>query len=421
MLGRLTAAGWTVTDEPDQAETIVVNTCGFIASAADESIDTILEMARFKRQGTCRRLIVAGCLPQRYREPIADALPEVDCFLGTGAFDEIVSAVGGTGPVCRLPDPDLTPVQGQSAPRLLTSVHTAYLKIAEGCSRHCTYCIIPRLRGRQKSRHPDAIVAEAAALIAGGAKELTLVAQDTTHYGSDLAPPTSLGRLLNRLSALSDTVWLRVLYGHPSSIDEPTIRAIGGLGNVCPYFDLPIQHASDRVLRRMGRGYTQAELYRLFDRIRDLVPDAALRTTVIVGFPGETDADFKELMDFIQTVGFDHLGTFVYSDSEDLPSHGLDHPVSTATARRRRDRLMSAQQELSRSVNGKHVGKPYPVLIEAHPEPDLFVGRTQFQAPEVDGVTYVKWTGDGQRPKVGDMTTSRITEAMAYDLAGETP
>ena len=361
---------------------------------------------------------MAGCLPERYRDQIARELPEVDCFLGTGAFGEILSAVNGsrfhTG--CHLPDPDLQPVQGVDAPRVLTTPHTAYLKIAEGCSRHCTYCVIPRLRGVQKSRLPEDIVTEARGLILAGVKELTLVAQDTTAYGTDLNGKTSLDRLLENLGALSEKVWFRVLYGHPNSIDEPMIRTMGRFPNICSYFDIPIQHASESVLKKMGRHYSEDHLLRLFDRIRTLVPDAALRTTVIVGFPGETDRDFDRLLALVQKVGFDNLGAFTYSDSRDLPSHGLAGHVPAHVAEQRHHRLMTAQQEISLGINQTRVERVYTMLLENESEDNLFTGRTAFQAPEVDGVTYVR-SGSGDL-KAGSFISVKITDALEYDLIG---
>lgn len=420
MSGRLKVAGWAVTDDPEQADTIIVNTCSFIEAAADESIDVILRMARFKTEGSCSRLIVAGCLPERYREQIAAELPEVDCFLGTGAFNDIVSAVGNgwLASGCHLPDPDLQAVQGADTPRLTGTPHSAYLKIAEGCSRHCTYCIIPRLRGRQKSRRPGDIVAEAETLIAAGAREITLVAQDTTAYGRDLEPEGSLNRLLARLSALSEAVWFRVLYGHPESIEDGVLHTIDGGANLCSYFDIPIQHASDSVLKRMGRCSTEADLFRLFERIRDLVSEAALRTTVIVGFPGETERDFERLLKFVEAVRFDHLGAFIYSDAPDLPSHELSGHVPSRVARQRYDRLMALQQKIAGQINSQRVGRTAAVLLEEVVEENLFAGRTAFQAPEVDGVTYVR-TGTGFGGlKIGEFVTVAITDAWEYDLIG---
>ena len=418
MLGRLARAGFDLTREAAEAEIIVVNTCSFIRAAADESIDTILELARLKDGGRCRRLIVTGCLPERYRQAISTALPEVDVFLGTGAFDRIVEAARAVLPAhgCLLPDPDLAPPAAGAEPRVQAAPHWAYLKIAEGCSRHCTYCIIPKLRGRQKSRPLETLLSEARTLIAAGARELVLVAQDTTAYGRDLAGAPGLHRLLAELAGLSDDVWIRFLYGHPESIDEAVIRTVAERPTLCPYFDLPVQHASDRILKRMGRGYGQKELLALLASIRAGVPGAALRTTVIVGFPGESDADFNRLLGFVEAVEFDHLGVFTYSDAEDLPSHGLPDPVPPAVARRRRDRLMRRQREISSRRLQAHLGRVRAVLIEEACGEGGYIGRTVYQAPEVDGITYVNAAGS---LRIGQVVPVAITDSLDYDLVGD--
>lgn len=416
MLGRLNAGGWRITRDPGKAEVIIVNTCSFIESAASESIDTILELSKLKDTGACRRLIVTGCLPQRYRQQIAEALPEVDLFLGTGAYDRILDAVADAKG-CLLPDPDQIDLRGV-APRLRTTGAMAYLKIAEGCSRHCTYCIIPRLRGVQKSRPRPDVLAEARELIAAGARELALVAQDTTAYGSDQTPPDALSSLLKDLAEISETTWIRFLYGHPESIDQRLLETVAAYPNICPYFDIPVQHASNAVLRRMGRNDSRADLIKLFAAIRAQIPEAALRTTVIVGFPGETEADVDTLAGFIETVRFDHLGVFTYSDAADLPSHRLADPVSKRSAQKRYDRIMSLQKHISSQKNETHLDRVYPVLIEEIEEPGLYVGRTVFQAPEVDGVTYVRSQNE---IAIGDRVDVTITDSLEYDLIGETP
>jgi ribosomal protein S12 methylthiotransferase len=428
MLGRLAQAGWTLTEDPAEAHTIVVNTCSFIEEAAQESLDMILELADYKKNGICRRLVVAGCLPERYREEILQTMPEVDVFLGTGAFDQIVTAVGDLGIVHEaiLPDPDRVLYHGQDCPRVLSTPHMAYLKVAEGCSRGCTYCIIPKLRGSHKSRPLEDVVAEARDLVASGVRELILVAQDTTAYGSDLVPAVSLGRMVNRLATLStgkgrkaEKPWIRVLYGHPESIDEEFIRAVASHPNVCPYFDVPIQHASNQVLKRMGRRYTRDSLGDLFQRIRAQVPGASLRTTVIVGFPGETDKDFAEVLEFAEEIRFDHLGVFVYSDADDIPSHRLRGHVPKPVAQDRYDQLMSAQMDIAAGNNQAHIDKTYPVLIEENLGNHLYAGRTYFQAPEVDGVTYVNTALSGHELMIGRFVRARINDAMEYDLMGE--
>jgi len=428
MLGRLAQAGWTITEDPEEAHTIVVNTCSFIEEAAQESLDMILELAEYKKSGICRRLVVAGCLPERYREEILRTMPEVDVFLGTGAFDQIVAAVGDLRIVHEaiLPDPDRVLYHGQDCPRLLSTPHMAYLKVAEGCSRGCTYCIIPKLRGSHKSRPLEDVVAEARDLVASGVKELILVAQDTTAYGGDLVPAVSLGRVVNRLATLSagrgrkaEKPWIRVLYGHPESIDEEFIHAVAAHPNVCPYFDVPIQHASNHVLKRMGRGYTRDSLRDLFRRIRQQVPGASLRTTVIVGFPGETDKDFADMLEFAEEIRFDHLGVFVYSDADDIASHRLRGHVPKPVAQDRYDQLMSAQMDIAAGTNQAHIHKTYPVLIEESLGNHLYAGRTYFQAPEVDGVTYVNTALSGHELMIGRFVRARINDAMEYDLMGE--
>ncbi len=422
MSGLLKAAGWRPTPDPAAAGVIVVNTCGFIEPAAEESIDAILELARMKRDGECRRLIVAGCLPERYREAIGEALPEVDVFLGTGALQEVAAAAEGRlDAACRLPDPAgcrfPAPLGGWVRPM----DHLAYLKIAEGCVRRCTYCIIPKLKGTQRSRPVETLASEAESLVRGGVKEIVLVAQDTTHYGRDLTDPADLSALLRALSArLSPEVWIRLLYGHPESIDEEMIRTIAAAPNILSYYDIPIQHAGDDVLRRMGRRYTGEDLRRLFDRIREIDPAAVLRTTAIVGFPGETAADFDGLLDFVEEIRFDHLGVFTYSDAEDLPSHGLPDPVSSKTAERRYEELMACQREISLEKNEERIDGVYPVLVEERIEPGLFTGRGPFQAPEVDGVVDIQERDPGNPPiRVGEFVRVRITEALEYDLMGE--
>jgi ribosomal protein S12 methylthiotransferase len=417
MMGRLSQAGWDHTPHPEKAEIIIVNTCSFIESAINESIDTILELAEYKQTGVCRRLIVAGCLPERFREKIVESLPEVDVFLGTGAFDKILKAANGsldTGSCC-LPDPNSITFRHQESLRIRSSPYMAYLKIAEGCNRHCTYCILPKLRGKQRSRYPEDIVAEARSLISSGVKELILVAQDTTHYGSDLQPPVSLSRLLREISELSDGIWIRILYGHPESIDKDIIRTIAEHRNICSYFDIPIQHASNRILKKMGRNYSSDDLHRLFDNIRASIPDAALRTTTIVGFPGETDEDFKKLLTFTKDIRFDHLGVFTYSDAEDLPSCRLRHHIPENVAMDRYNRLMSSQQEISSKNNRKHLHKVYDVLVEGTDEHNRFKGRTFFQAPEVDGMTRIL----SQQLQIGSFVSVRIEDTFEYDLTGK--
>jgi ribosomal protein S12 methylthiotransferase len=428
MAGRLKKVGWNIMEDPGEADTIVVNTCSFIESATEESIDAILELAEYKREGSCNRLVVTGCLPERYRESIIDSLPEVDVFLGTGALDQIVKAVQEPrfSHQCVLPDPDTIQLQDKNAPRNISLPHIAYLKIAEGCSKTCTYCIIPKLRGKQKSRAPADIVSEAVKLVASGVKELVLVAQDTTAYGYDLSTSVNLSRLMESLADIKaddrkgcGQPWIRVLYGHPESIEDSFIETVASHGNVCSYFDIPIQHVSSKILKTMARRYTRDDLYRLFDRIRTRVPDATLRTTIIVGFPGETDKDFEEILQFAEDIRFDHLGVFIYSDSDDIASHRLKGHIPSDVAKERYHHLMSVQSGISSENNQKYIGKPIKVLVEEYLDNNLFAGRTYFQAPEVDGMAYINTAPSPFKLKIGSFADMRVTDAMEYDLMGE--
>ncbi len=427
MLGRIKKAGWAIVEDPEDADAIVVNTCSFIEDAADESIEMILELAHYKHSGKCQRLVVAGCLPERYRDQIVDQLPEVDAFIGTGAFDRIVEALEGStiSSGCLLPDPVTISPQDKNAPRALSTSHMAYLKVAEGCSQHCTYCIIPKLRGKKRSRPPQEVISEAQALFADGVKELVLVAQDTTSYGKDLQPTASLSQLVEDLASLpvktaaGPEAWIRVLYGHPESIDDAFIKTVASYPNICSYFDIPIQHVSRPILKRMGRNYNQDDLQRLFDKIRKEVPGASLRTTLIVGFPGESEKDFKTLLRFIESTQFDHLGVFLYSDSEDLQSHRLPGHVPAEVAQERYDQLMSSQLDISAQKYQQYIGQTLSVLVEASVENRLYAGRAPFQAPEVDGMTYVKFGPDQPDPAIGSFSQIKVSDAMEYDLIGD--
>lgn len=419
IMGQLTQHAWTQVDDPSQADLIVVNTCSFISSAADESIDTILELAEYKKNGSCKTLVVAGCLPERYGEDISEALPEVDLFLGTGAgltiMDSMSNLTANPNEVCVFKDPNTVSPEKARLPRIRTQAHVAYIKIAEGCSRHCTYCIIPNLRGTYRSRSVGDIVTEARQLIDEGVKELIIVSESSSDYGMDLSPSVGLETVLEGLSGLDGDFRIRLLYTNPDTLSDAVIHAVGTLGKLCCYFDIPIQHASDHILKKMGRPYTRSQLESLFDRIRTAFPHAALRTTLITGFPGEMNKDFNALMEFVQQIGFDHLGVFTYSDSEDLPSHRLPGHVSEDVAQKRSDKIMEAQTEISLDINHTHVGKTYRVLIEEEPEEGLFLGRTDFQAPDVDGLTFVH----GENVIVGEFRDVVITAAHEYDLSGD--
>ncbi len=425
MLGRLASRGHDITSDPSGAEVIIVNTCGFIAAASAEAIDTILELAQYKQEGSCRRLVVTGCLPERFRDDtLTDALPEVDAFLGTGACDGIVEAVESEDQavITLLPDPCTREFQGLPLPRKLTLAHTAYVKVSEGCNRKCTYCIIPRLRGIQRSRPMDHVVNETTTLISKGVNEIVLVGENTTDYGLDLTLPAHLSHLLEAVSKGATALqrphptWIRLLYTHPSSMDKKIIETIAGSDNICSYYDIPIQHADSRTLKRMGRNYTMEDLYTLFKTIRTMDPHAVLRTTLITGFPGETDDEFQTLLDFIEEIRFDHLGVFPYSDSEDLASHRLKNHVPEILGEERHDLIMNRQSKISESINRKYLDRTVQVLVEENPDEGIYLGRTRFQAPEVDGITFIYGSG----LEIGTFTDVKITETHEYDLAGET-
>ncbi len=443
MLGKLIAAGHKRTDDPALAQVIIVNTCGFISTASDEAVEVILEMAEFKKTGGCQKLVATGCLAQRYKDDpdLLASLPEVDAFLGTAACEQIVDVVEGrqTTALTLFPDPNSRGFQDITIDRELISTGFAYIKVSEGCNRHCTYCIIPKLRGKQRSRKVSDICTEAISLVAKGIKEIILTAENTTDYGQDLVGNAGQGQLgsdqvgsdqidpgqigldtvltsLSKTIAKQDeTVWIRFLYTHPGTLGPEIIKAVQAHENLCSYYDVPIQHAATSTLKRMGRPYTRQDLLDLFVLIRKLDPGASLRTTLIVGFPGETQEEFDSLKEFIETVGFDHLGVFTYSDSDDLKSHGFKDHVSPEIAEQRHDILMAAQARISERLNSRHVGKIYPVLVEENPEEGVYIGRTQFQAPEVDGMTFIYSPG----LEIGAIIPVRITDAYEYDIAGE--
>ncbi len=422
MLGRLGAAGHGIVHDPSLAEVIIVNTCGFISAASSEAVDIILAMAGYKKEGKCKRLVVTGCMTERFKEDdLVSELPEVDAFLGTGACDRIVEAVeDGSGKTLTLfPDTCAREMQGFPLPRITTLDHLAHVKISEGCNRHCTYCIIPQLRGIQRSRSVAEVVAEAEALVRQGVREIVLVGENTSDYGVDLDTGCDLALLMTtlskRIASIAPEAWIRLLYTHPSSLSREMIEAVATLDNVCTYFDVPIQHASSRMLRLMGRNYTREDLYDLFAFIRKCDPNAALRTTLITGFPGETEADFQELLDFVKEIRFDQLGVFAYSDADDLKSHSLKDHVPEETGEIRRDTIMAAQALISEEINEKYLDQTVTVLVEEHPDEGIYLGRTEFQAPEVDGFTFVYGSG----LEIGTFVRVTINDTHEYDLSGE--
>lgn len=419
MLGMLEEKGYTFTDDESEAEAVVVNTCCFINDAKEESINTLLEMAQLKESGQLKALIAAGCLAQRYREEIQKEIPQVDAIVGTTAVAEIVEALdevlAGKGSN-HYQDINAAPVTG--AKRLVTTGgHFAYLKIAEGCDKHCTYCIIPKVRGGFRSVPMESLLEEASRLAEGGVKELILVAQETTLYGVDLYGKKSLPALLHKLAQISGIYWIRILYCYPEEITDELIDTIAAEPKVCHYLDIPIQHASDNILKRMGRRTTEAELRGMIGRLREKIPDICLRTTLISGFPGETKEDFENLYNFVDEMEFDRLGVFTYSQEEDTPAAAMPEQIADKIKEARRDELMELQQEIAFEKAKDMVGRVLTVIIEGKvADEETYVGRTYRDAPNVDGYLFVNTTANLM---TGDFVKVLVTDANEYDLIGE--
>jgi ribosomal protein S12 methylthiotransferase len=420
MMGTLAARGHELTADAGEADAIVVNTCSFIDPAKQESVDTILEMAEFKKSGRAKKLIVAGCLVERFRGDIRKAIPEVDAVVGTNEIERIADVCegieegdGGAAPY----------LYHELTPRVLaTPRHYAYIKINEGCDHPCTFCVIPQFRGRFRSRSPESVVAEARALIAQGVREINLIGQDTTAYGEDLGLKDGLASLLEKLAQIEapQGKWIRFLYCYPNRITGKLLETLAGHGSLVKYIDMPLQHASARILKRMKRGASGEIFLRLLEKIRKEVPGVAIRTSMIVGFPGETEQDFEELCQFIEAAEFDRLGVFGYSDEETSESFRLDGKVDRRTIYNRKRRLMAVQRKISRRRNRALVGRELPVLIEG-PSPEsglVWQARLETQAPDIDGVCYVGDPGP-QVPRAGQFRRMRVTKAHDYDLVGD--
>jgi ribosomal protein S12 methylthiotransferase len=426
MMGQLQQKGYEITGDASEAETLVVNTCGFIDAAKEESIDAILEAARLKSEGKCKRLVVAGCLVERYREELRAEIPEVDAFIGTSQINEITAVADEKTntrslPVLPLGNQTATYLYDESTPRVLaTPGHFAYVKIAEGCDRPCAFCFIPQMRGHFRSRRFGSVVAEARQLAERGVKEIILVAQDSSRYGEDLGERDALAHLMRELCRLDPVEWVRVMYTYPTHISDAFLDVLASEPKAVKYLDLPLQHASQNVLRLMKRGGNRASLERLIARVRERVPDVAVRTTFITGFPGETDEDFAELLAFVRNVEFERVGVFTYSDEEGTPAFELPGKVDAATARRRRARLMKEQSRISLRRNRARVGETLRVLFEGESQESelLWQGRTQAQAPDIDGCVLINDAPEGCRPEPGDFVNVEITEAQEYDLVG---
>ena len=419
MLGLLAAKGYRMVDDEMQADIIIVNTCCFIHDAKEESIQTILEMAQYKTDGGLKVLVVTGCLAQRYQQEILDEIPEVDAVLGTTSYDKIVEAVeealAGKGHV-EVEDIDALPLVDTR--RLVTTGgHFAYLKIAEGCDKHCTYCIIPKIRGDFRSVPMERLVKEAGELAEQGVKELILVAQETTLYGKDLYGEKSLHRLLRELCKISGIRWIRILYCYPEEIDENLIQVMKEEKKICHYLDLPIQHANDDILKRMGRRTSKKQLEEIIGRLRSEIPDIALRTTLITGFPGETKEQHEELMEFVDEMEFDRLGVFTYSPEEDTPAADMPDQVPEEVKEERQAEIMELQQEIVFDQAEAMIGREVLVMIEGKvADENAYVGRTYKDAPNVDGLIFINTEAELMS---GDFAKVKVTGALEYDLIGE--
>lgn len=419
MLGILEAGGYQIVDDEMQADVIVINTCCFIHDAKEESIQTILEMAEYKKTGRLKALIVAGCLAQRYQQEIRTEIPEVDAVLGTASYDQIVQsieeALAGQGGV-RLAELDTLPAV-QERRLVTTGGHYAYLKIAEGCDKHCTYCIIPKLRGNYRSVPMERLLKEAGELADQGVKELILVAQETTLYGKDLYGEKSLHRLLKELCRIGGLRWIRILYCYPEEIYDGLIQVMKEEKKICHYIDLPVQHANDEILRRMGRRTSRKQLGEIVGKLRKEIPDIAIRTTLITGFPGETKEQHEELMEFVDEIEFDRLGVFTYSPEEDTPAADLPDQIPEEVKEERQAELMEFQQEVVFAQAEEMIGREVLVMIEGKvADEDAYVGRTYRDAPNVDGLIFINTQ---EEMMSGDFARVRVTGALEYDLIGE--
>lgn len=419
MLGLLTGNGHEIVDSEEEADAIVINTCCFIHDAKEESINTILEMAEYKTSGSCKVLIVTGCMAQRYKEEIIQEIPEVDAVLGTTSYGDIVKALneaqaGNVFQEFR----DINDLPEDSGRRVITTGgHFGYLKIAEGCDKHCTYCIIPSLRGKFRSVPEERLLKQAEYMASQGVKELILVAQETTVYGTDLYGKKTLHILLKKLCQIKGIRWIRILYCYPEEIYDELIQVMKEEKKICHYLDLPIQHASDRILRRMGRRTSKAQLVDIITKLRREIPDIVLRTSLITGFPGETEEDHQELMEFVDEMEFDRLGVFTYSPEEGTPAETMEGQVPEELKEERRDEIMELQQEISLEKGNDRIGQELLVMIEGKVSGEsAYIGRTYGDAPKVDGYMFVQ---TGELLVTGDFAKVKVTGALEYDLIGE--
>jgi len=420
MLGLLKDHGYNITDNEAEADIIIINTCCFINDAKEESIQTILEMAQYKKHGKLKALIVTGCLAQRYKDEILKEIPEVDALLGTTAFTEIITVIGEVLHGRKYTYfSDINDLPKNESKRILSAgSYYSYLKIAEGCDKHCTYCIIPKIRGNYRSRPLDELVEEAAYLASQGVKELILIAQETTLYGVDLYGKKTLPALLKELCKIEGIEWIRLLYCYPEEITQELIDTIKIEPKICKYLDIPIQHCSDRILKLMGRRTTKADIIRIVSKLRQEIPDITLRTTLITGFPTETDEEHEELKNFIKDLKFDRLGVFIYSREEDTPAAKIKPQVKYPVRKKRQKELMKLQQSIVFEASSKHIGKIFDVIIEGRiaEKDNVYVGRTYMDAPQVDGYIFI----NSERELIsGEIVKAKVTGSNNYDLIGE--
>lgn len=426
MMGQLQQQGYEITANAEEADTVVVNTCGFIASAKQESVEAILEAARLKTEGKATRVIVAGCLVERYRDELKAEIPEVDAFIGTSQINDILAVCDPATntrqlPVIPLGNQSATYLYDESTPRVLaTPSHYAFIKIAEGCDRPCAFCFIPQMRGHFRSRRFGSIVAEAHQLAEEGVKELILVAQDSSRYGEDLGKQDALAHLLRELSHVDGIDWVRVMYTYPTHISDGFLEVLAEEPKAVKYLDMPLQHASQNVLKLMKRGGNRASLEKLIRRVRERVPGIGVRTTFITGFPGETEDDFNELLTFVKNVEFDRVGVFAYSDEEGTPAFDLPNKVDPKIAERRRVRLMKEQAKIAKRKHKSMIGKQVQVMFEGESSESelLWQGRMETQAPDIDGCVLINDAPEGFQPAPGELVNVLISAAQEYDLVG---
>ena len=418
MLGTLVKNDYVQTGSIMDADIAIVNTCGFIEAAKEESINEILELAQYKERGNLKYLIVTGCLAQRYSDELLSEIPEIDIVLGTTSFDMILEKIEELkGGIRSSLITDIDKHIAEEIPRsLLTDTFSAYIKIAEGCDNHCTYCIIPKLRGKYRSRRQEDILKEARQLAKNGVKELIVIAQDTTKYGLDIYGKKAISDLMRELNEIEGLKWIRILYSYPEDVDAEFVKAVKECQKVLPYFDMPVQHANDAILKLMNRKTSKQQIKENIDRIRKEIPEASIRTSIIVGFPTETQEQFDELCEFVKEVKFDRLGVFAYSREEDTPAAILEGQIDEDIKQERKNRLMEIQQGISYEKNKTFVGSTLEVMIDEKVEDGLYEGRSYRDMMEIDGLVFVKTQED---LKKGQFVNVNITEALEYDLTGE--